>query len=377
MGDFSLQMKKIDTSEGYSAEVSVDLSDYLNAYKNYKNIDDHKKHKGIVEYPEGSSKALEEAAAKDEYLKLRHQIFKVFDQAHGGLLNWGDMFELATEGASDAIKKAIEESPAFDVVSESFNEILKNSVDAAIDHHMRSMKGHFLLDTLEMKLKLTIDNTSQPDQISIRCEDNGKFDLKFLKRMASVDKQKDYVAQAAAIGAVSNKLVDHKLDQVMPLYVGGYGQAIARMLKSSFLNGSNVDVANQTDDTGKIIGAAITVRSSFERTLSPTSIPHAEPDFYNSKWLSPGNVANGVNNLHEKEDSGLRLDLDDISPVNTHRKNSKSANFSPTPSLFNGTAQSQKFAAIHEDYRNKIKKLKGGDSPEVHTDDLGVVMGKK
>jgi hypothetical protein len=213
-------------------------------------------------------------AAMTEFNKLANDIYERLDGMPGAT-HWFMAQDLATETFNAAQKKAIDASPASDMLKNSFIELIKNSMDEAVSRYYDSNKTQ----KPTIKLSLDIDNTSKPNQVSMQLTDSGRgfTDPEFLAKLNTENGRDAYVN--ASRGSIKKKHDDRP-----PLF-GGQGRGLriliadedgdilersGRVHRFEKPKISRVGIDNAVDNHGHIQGAQITITTSIKprRALS-------------------------------------------------------------------------------------------------------------
>ncbi len=260
-------------------ELSIELAPYIMAYKNYKNVLDNQK---------GSTNSKQELFYKATYEDLRNGLMDSLSPLTGGSL--AAVFDLAMDTEKltrlRSVAKVIDErlnynealkkSSVYEALDDSFVEILSNAVDDTIKKYLESSKSARPINTLKATLQITIDDHTNPDNLTISCfhKKGGGFKESFLQQVSTLEERKGYISTVS-----SNKLSEAKLWADIPLYIGGRGQGL-RMLMRKIDEGrysesdrkhatkfykapvSNIEFSNKMDVFGKAEGAVITITTS-------------------------------------------------------------------------------------------------------------------
>lgn len=253
-----VQKKKVPGKQ--TVELSIELAPYIEAYKKYKHIRDI----------QGDAKEI--LAHKNEYEHLRTHLLDGLTALTGGC--WENVFNLAMSPE----KQILKDSAAYQILDDSFVEILNNTVDETIAKHMESSRVIRPVNTLKARLSVTIDDYTNPDNISITFVDNGRgYKKEFLDKIDSNDARKSYCEQRSG----SEKRTSHakSISPDIDIFTGGRGLGL-RMLIRKVTEGSPSESArrymqdlqrpktadivfnNKLDSTGRPIGAEITITTS-------------------------------------------------------------------------------------------------------------------
>ncbi len=262
-----------------SAEISIELAPYIMAYKNYKNV---------IELQGGSTNSVMERAYKATFDDLRIRLQECLSPFTGG--DFEEVFDKAVDlqrlkeiqevsslpNKRIAYLESLKHSAAYEALNDSFVEILSNAVDETIAKHFESPEGTQIIDSLKASVCVGIDDQTDRRNLSITCfHKHGRgFQDSFLKRVASADERKTYMATVS-----SSKLADAKEMADIPLFIGGRGQGL-RMLMRKIDEGtfseadrkyarrfnkaavSEIDFSNKVDAVGNVQGALITITTS-------------------------------------------------------------------------------------------------------------------
>lgn len=257
-----VQKRKIPGKQ--TVELSVELAPYIQAYKNYKHI---------VDMQKGSKSVSEEQlACKIKYEHLRTGLFDGLTALTGGC--WEDVFDLAMPPEKMTMKNSV----AYQVLEDSFVEILNNTVDETIAKHMESSRSIRPLNTLKAILTVSIDDTTHRDNISITCVDNGRgYKKDFLEKVDSAEGKKQYADEKSGSNKRSSNA--RSISPDIDIFTGGRGLGL-RMLIRKVDEGAPSESArryienvqrpktadivfnNKLDSTGRAIGAEITITTS-------------------------------------------------------------------------------------------------------------------
>ena len=262
-----------------AVELSIELAPYIMAYKNYKNV---------LDVQGGFRNSAQERVFQATYEDVRLKLMDSLSALTGGSLE--DVFDLAMDTdrlkqirtvASSAnnrinFNESMKKSAAYEALDDSFVEILSNAVDETIAKHLASSKAMKPISSLKATLLVTIDDHSNPDNLTISClHKKGRgFKKDFLQQVSTIEERKAYISKVS-----SNKLSEAKLLADIPLFIGGRGQGL-RMLMRKLDEGtysesdrkhatklnkapvSSIEFSNKMDMLGKKEGALITITTS-------------------------------------------------------------------------------------------------------------------
>ncbi len=233
-------------------DIKLDLKDYVRAFDAKMSA-------------EGS--ATEAQAAKAFNMEFK----KIYDSLDGllGATIWMDVLDEATHALPEEQRHAIEKSPAATMMSESFLELLKNSVGEAIERYYDSGKEI----PAEITLSLDIDTASNPREVVMQVTDSGRgFRNKaFLEEINTEQGQKDYVDKSHGS--------ERAIPSDRPPLFGGQGRGLriliadkdgdaleesGRVKRYEKPEVSHIAFGNARDERGHIKGAQITLTTSIE-----------------------------------------------------------------------------------------------------------------
>jgi hypothetical protein len=246
------------TSPGH-VDIELNLAPYVTAYEKAYS-------------PKTPAHARE--TAMTEFNNLANNIYNRLDGMPGET-HWFRAQDLATETSGTAQKKIIAASPASDIMANSFIEIIKNSMDEAVSRYYDSNKTQ----APTINLSLDIDNTSNPNQVSMQLTDSGRgfTDPEFLAKLNTEKGRDAYVNTSRGSMKIKHS--------ARPPLFGGQGRGLriliadedgdilersGRVHRYEKPKISRVDIDNAVDNHGHIQGAQITVTTSIKprRALS-------------------------------------------------------------------------------------------------------------
>ncbi len=256
----------VKIEEQQTVKLSIELAPYIQSYKNYKHAVDMNNI--------SNANASDLIGFKQAYETQRTKLLDGLTPLTGG--RWEDVFNLAMPVDNADFKH----STAYQVLEDSFVEILSNTVDEMIAKQMESSRNIRPVNTLKAVLSVTIDTQSQPGKISIICTDNGRgFKNAFLEKVDSADAQQLYTHQKTS----SNKRTSmaKSISPDIDIFVGGRGLGL-KMLVRKVQEDSSLDPAqkatiqfdNIKDSHGKTTGARTIITSliSPEKELVNTPV---------------------------------------------------------------------------------------------------------
>ena len=250
-----VQRKKIPMEQ--AVELSIELAPYLKAYNAYNNMLIDKNNSGQL------------PNVLCDYNHHRETLLDSLSPLSGGCLAY--VFDMAMDNSMSALK----DSAAYEALDDSFVEVLKNSVDEAIATHILTPNDFQSVNTLKATLVVTIDDKTNPANITISCVDNGRgFQQAFLEQVATSNARAIYAATA-----ISHKLVEANLLSDIALFTGGRGLGLRMLMQKIDLGTlldaerkyptyfcrapvSNIVFSNKIDALGKIEGAIISITTS-------------------------------------------------------------------------------------------------------------------
>ncbi|MDF1683354.1 MAG: hypothetical protein P1U36_01730 [Legionellaceae bacterium] len=234
--------------------ITLDLSSYINAYEKA--------------YGSQISESDDQTKTVAEFKKISHNIHKQLDGI-SGQIHWIDALEIATHNLEPSHQDAVAASPAARMMDNSFIEIIKNSMDECVTKYYDSNK----VAKPCIQLAMDIDNTSNPEQVSIQITDSGRgFPDAFLHKVSTPSNRDTYVntSRGSPKEKCKNRpplfggqgrglrilIADEEGDML-----GHLGQRIHRFTKPEI---SSVEFNNLMDINGHVQGAQITVTTSIE-----------------------------------------------------------------------------------------------------------------
>ena len=198
-----------------------------------------------------------------EYQTIRNDLVNYTSVLLAGGL-WMSIREALTEGLEEDEKNAIENTPANKMLENNFTEILKNSIDVALDDYYESGKE------AHVTLGIDIDNTTSPDLTAISITDSGSgFPKAFRDKVETLEGRTRYMQEEE--GSKKRARPDRAE------YFGGRGLGLRHFaaneqgLLLEFANTRKMDETpkeanlcfrNGTDATGQITGAQIVLTTS-------------------------------------------------------------------------------------------------------------------
>ncbi|MDF1758717.1 MAG: hypothetical protein P1U74_10550 [Legionellaceae bacterium] len=240
-----IQINKIPASS--SAKVTVNLKPYIDAYRQYKDVE-----RAISNEIEDSDEYTKQIllvlyeSAKNKYEQIKQELIKeTFEDTYS---YWPDLVDevmdleqfnsIDEEDLLDEELEAIEavrefkKTASYTYMEDSFIEIIKNSMDQIIIHTLQSG-----LDSNRANLELTVDLEEDPEskEIIVTCTDNaGGFDEEFLtKNLSSFESKEAYVNRCH-----KTKLSDNidgsssgtKTSEEMPTLFGGQNRGLRLLI---------------------------------------------------------------------------------------------------------------------------------------------------
>ncbi len=251
------------------AVVTVDMGPYVDAYRDYQT----KKRERIMSQTQEKQVAL-------EYTTIRATLADSVNGLSGGLL-WERFIEEATLGLSETRAQTIKTAPAAEFMRNSFVELVKNIMDEAV-------LGYSPIAHSPIELKMTIDDETDPDAITLTFEDTGRgFPNDFLRKTATPSEMEMYIDEAG-----SKKKAEKQSDS--PTLFGGAGRGL-RMLMANVVYGDDLVKAgvrepryikpevsaitfdNIPDGTGAVM-TITTSKSPLEIALAPNQFESDEEE---------------------------------------------------------------------------------------------------
>lgn len=277
--------------EEMTAEVQIDLSNYIRTYISYAS-----------ELKAGGPDAKFTQVAKRLFDIVRNDLASNFSEFS---TLWSDVFDTITQ--NNHLKKiqyptkaqeeqllrneAIEQSAIFEVMQDGFGEIVKNVVDEMISKHLNS---HQLGSNTNIvaKLRVSIDDYTNPDCVSVTFKDNGRGFNQNMLRLNDRQERLDYISSRGSPKTLSASETQ--------LHLGGRGlglrQIIAKIDEGGHLepNGqisrvyyppmkANFSFSNHKDKSGQVQGAVITITTE----KKPLELKFGHDDEFDLSLSSP------------------------------------------------------------------------------------------
>ncbi len=221
------------------------------------------------------------ATNRKKYQKIRSD-FEDKLSALSGDIHWINLLEAAVQNLPPEQREKIKNSRAVEILEFSFVEILKNSMDEALDgFYEDNLPAHTTI-TLE------IDDESDPDNIMVTVTDTGRgFDKeKFLDKVTTPEARQKFIEEHRGSKKRDKTENEEEQDRAEPF--GGRGRGLRILaaeaenitLENSGIHSQNRSAntsplifENKLDEAGRIKGASITVISpSTSRAPSPEDI---------------------------------------------------------------------------------------------------------
>lgn len=156
--------------DNQSSTVEIDLAEYLPLFR-----------------VANTAKIDRESQKYKEFRSAHAALFAYFDGMGSSNL-MAEMEDICLERYSEAERLKIINSPAYTLLHDSFRELLKNSVDVFLEHHLQNPH-----DT-STKVKFNFDVQAYKDGIRLIFSDSGSgFSREILKDLENEDKQLQYI----------------------------------------------------------------------------------------------------------------------------------------------------------------------------------------